>query len=72
MQRMLQDGAVLSEFGLDVALQGVSNGDDGSSSLDGSSSEILLYAVVIFVGALTAGCALFVCLCAKRRFWEEK
>ena len=69
---MLQDGAVLSEFGLDVGLQGVSSGDDGSSSQDDSSSDMLLYGVVILVGALTAGCLLFVCLCAKRSFWEEK
>jgi hypothetical protein len=71
-QRMLQDGAVLSEFGLDVGLQGVSSGNDGSSNQDESSSDMLLYGVVILVGALTAGCLLFVCLCAKRSFWEEK
>jgi hypothetical protein len=64
-QRMLQN---LSEFGLDVGLQGVSSGDDGSSSQDDSSSDILLYAVMVFVGALIAGCFLFVFLRAKRRF----
>lgn len=69
-QRMLQDGAVLSEFGLDVALRGAGSG--GSSHQDDSSSSIVLYAIVVFVGALTAGCLLFVRLCVERRFGEEK
>jgi hypothetical protein len=68
-QRMLQDGPALSEFGLDVGLQGV---DDGSSSQDDSSSDILLYAIVAVVGALIAGCFLFVFLYAKRRLGEAK
>jgi hypothetical protein len=53
---------------LTVSLSGI----DGSSNQDDSSSDMLLYGVVILVGALTAGCLLFVCLCAKRSFWEEK
>jgi hypothetical protein len=53
---MLQEGANQSEFGLEVALQGINgeSGDQGSSS--GGASSIIVAAVVLI--ALAAGAAL--------------
>jgi hypothetical protein len=58
-QRVLQDGAAQSEFGLKVGLQGIngvpSDQDDSSSSSDGGSP--ILVAVVVLI-LLANGCGL--------------
>jgi hypothetical protein len=61
-QRMLQDGAAQSEFGLEVGLQGI-NGDGDSSGQDDSSgdggSAIVAAVVVLVLLAFGCGVGLF-------------
>jgi hypothetical protein len=69
-QRMLQeDGENQSDFGLDVALQGIEgdSGDGGSSS--SGSSSIIVAAVVLIV--LAAGCCFGFVACTKRNRKED-
>jgi hypothetical protein len=71
-QRMLQDGAAQSDFGLEVGLQGIngdSSGQDDSSTSSGGGSAIVV-AVLSFI-LLAAGCGLLFFLCAKK-LREEK
>jgi hypothetical protein len=61
-QRMLQDGAAQSEFGLEVGLQGI-NGDSDSSGQDDSSddggSAIVAAVVVLVLLAIGGGAGFF-------------
>jgi hypothetical protein len=63
-QRMLQDGAAQSEFGLEVGLQGI-NGNGDSSGQDDSSSDggsaIVAAVVVLVLLAFGGGVGLFFC-----------
>ncbi len=72
-QRMLQDGAAQSEFGLEVGLQGV-NGDGGNSNGEDDSgsggSSAIVGAVVVLV-LLAAGCGLGFFFGTKRNRKEE-
>jgi hypothetical protein len=71
-QRMLQDGAAQSEFGLEVGLQGIngvsSDQDDSSSSSDGGSAIVVAVVVLIL---LASGCGLGFFFCTKRDRKEE-
>jgi hypothetical protein len=72
-QRMLQDGAAQSEFGLEVGLQGI-NGDGGNSSgqddSSGGGDSPILVAVVVLV-LLAGGCGLGFFFCTRRNRKEE-
>jgi hypothetical protein len=58
-QRMLQDGADQSEFGLEVGLQGI-NGDSGIEDSDsGGSSTIVVAAIVLIMLAAGGGFAFY-------------
>jgi hypothetical protein len=72
-QRMLQDGAAQSEFGLEVGLQGI-NGDGDSSGQDDSSgdggSAIVAAVVVLVLLAFGCGVGLFFCTRKGRKGGE--
>jgi hypothetical protein len=68
-QRTLQTEAALSEFSLEVGLQGESS---DSSSEDDSTSSILLAAFAVAVAFLSIGCCFIGSFCAKRRLWDKK
>jgi hypothetical protein len=66
-QRVLQDGAAQSDFGLEVGLQGIngdSSGQDDSSTSSGGGSAIAV-AVLNFI-LLAAGCGIIFFLCTKK------
>jgi hypothetical protein len=72
VQRMLQDGAAQSEFGLEVGLQGINgvpiNGQDDSSG--GGNSAIGVAVVVLIL--LASGCGFGFWFCTKRRNRKEE
>jgi hypothetical protein len=70
VQRMLQDGAAQSDFGLDVGLQGI-NGVPVSVQDDSSNGSPILVAVVILI-LLAGGCGLGFCFFTKRGSRKEE
>jgi hypothetical protein len=71
VQRMLQDGAAQSEFGLEVGLQGINGVPISSGQDDSSDGSPILVAVVILI-LLAGGCGLGVCFFTKRRSRKEE
>jgi hypothetical protein len=72
-QRMLQDGAAQSEFGLEVGLQGINgvpSDQDDSSSSSGGGSAIAVAVVVLIL--LASGCGLGFFFCTKRKSRKEE
>jgi hypothetical protein len=65
-QRMLQEGANQSNFGVEVVLNGVS-GDQGSSS--GGVSAMVVAVIVLHL--LAAGCGLLFFFCIRKRRKQE-
>jgi hypothetical protein len=66
VQRMLQDGAAQSEFGLEVGLQGINGVPITGGEDDSSGGSAIVVAVVILI-LLASGCGLGFCFCTKRR-----
>jgi hypothetical protein len=70
VQRMLQDGAAQSEFGLEVGLQGINGIANGQDEGSGGSGSVIFDAVLVLI-LLVAGCGLGFFFCT-RRDKEEK
>jgi hypothetical protein len=70
-QRMLQDGAAQSEFGLEVGLQGINGVSSGQDDTDGGGGSAIVVAVVILI-LLASGCGLGFLFCTKRRSRKEE
>jgi hypothetical protein len=68
-QRMLQGGENQSEFGLEVALQGIDGDSGDQDSSSGGGSSIIVAAVVLIVLA-AGGCFAFV-VCTRRNRKED-
>jgi hypothetical protein len=71
VQRMLQDGAAQSEFGLEVALQGINGVPISDGQDDSSDGSPILVAVVILI-LMASGCGFGFCCFTKRRSRKEE
>jgi hypothetical protein len=71
VQRMLQDGAAQSEFGLQVGLQGINGvSDSGEDDSSGGGNSILVAVVILIL--LAGGCGFGFCFFTKRRSRKEE
>jgi hypothetical protein len=70
VQRMLQDGAAQSEFGLEVGLQGINGIINGQDDSSGGGSSAIFDAVLVLI-LLVAGCGIGFFFCTRRDRKEE-